>query len=1203
MATNNKEFLDQWLIETDPARRGLMIDELTKRNLFPSDEEYDEYGLYPDLNDENFLMKLFHKREFAENKLENLEDLATCQGKVEFELLPVQRFVSNYLSAKTPYNSALLYHGVGVGKTCSAISIAEAYLYIYPKKKVFIVAPPNIQPNFIRTIFDIENVIISNEIDVPNIHNGCTGNLYLELTGTEYEKDLHVIEKKVRVLINTRYDLMGYLQLASHIERIVDRVSPSIKDPERRRHEEIIALRKEFSGACMIIDEAHNLRDMPGESEENLIDTAGGLDDLTDAAQGKRLTPRLIRVLKYAIDMKLVLLTATPMYNSYVEILFLLNLLLENDKQATLKSTDIFDSNGIKDDVHHLFGKIVQKYVSYMRGETPMSFPIRLNPTNSPTLKTWPSIAPDNSVIKVNDIIIERLLKLPIVPVRFSEETYNVYESIVDKAVETNKLSINSIDTIVQAGNWIYPNEDENLDDRMRDRGFDNCFSDSSRGRTQVGTSKILTQYKAIVDPKWLLAENLANYSPKSEFIIKRIRKSEGPIFVYSRYIKSGALPFALALEANGYTPYGRDRGLLMNGNQLESGLQCALCEHRKGEHLNSNHEFVAAKYVLFTGRKDISPNNAEAVRAERAYTNYNGSDIKVIIGSQVAREGIDLKYIREIYMFDSWFHLNRMEQVLGRGIRTCSHVHPNIPKEKRNCTIYLMVNTLLSRESADMYMYRLGMMKAIQIGKISRIIKRYALDCNLNIEGNLIVGLDKMTEINSQNNPPEGTLIDINDKNYSSMCDWMECEFTCAEPINIDLKTSSTLTYDEYSFSWREAQIKKVMKKLFESHSFIHIEDIQELMTAIPNEALFSILHDIVGNKSFRLHVNGNEGYLIYRNGYYLFQPLSLDQLDIPLALRIAHYPVKIDTYIPSKVSVPKMEIKDVQAEQVPKNDNVLIKFWHIFTNFAKQIETGTLDVNGIALPKSIESEIIDKYKGNKDLITYNIYRIEMILWFYTSIKSSIIDRKLYSIVVLQYIWDNFLTSQEQFTLFKTEDVEHIATEQIVNDKYFRFINLQKEPYKINYVCEDKLCAQSVIDQLEKNDILNTLKANVDTSGKGYGFIVPIKSVLTFKSNNIVAQVGKDPEAGQGCKIISNLKPHIESLVYLGSLLKEKLNSDLDLNKENFDSSSRRYFKNVQRYCALRELVLRFMDSKQINGLHWFYRPIAAYKTNHGKK
>jgi hypothetical protein len=45
-----------------------------------------------------------------------------------FELTPVQRIVSRFLHPSTPYHSMLLFHGVGVGKTCSAVTIAENFL-------------------------------------------------------------------------------------------------------------------------------------------------------------------------------------------------------------------------------------------------------------------------------------------------------------------------------------------------------------------------------------------------------------------------------------------------------------------------------------------------------------------------------------------------------------------------------------------------------------------------------------------------------------------------------------------------------------------------------------------------------------------------------------------------------------------------------------------------------------------------------------------------------------------------------------------------------------------------------------------------------------------------------------------------------------------------------------------------------------------
>ena len=69
-----------------------------------------------------------------------------CNSK-EFTLLPHQTFIGNFLSFQTPYNNLLLYHGLGTGKTCSAITVCEE-MREYMKQmdinqRIIIVASPN----------------------------------------------------------------------------------------------------------------------------------------------------------------------------------------------------------------------------------------------------------------------------------------------------------------------------------------------------------------------------------------------------------------------------------------------------------------------------------------------------------------------------------------------------------------------------------------------------------------------------------------------------------------------------------------------------------------------------------------------------------------------------------------------------------------------------------------------------------------------------------------------------------------------------------------------------------------------------------------------------------------------------------------------------------------------------------------------------
>jgi hypothetical protein len=100
-------------------------------------------------NRKYFLQKLKplfsqYKRELSEQ-----EEAASCDGRAsanqEFELLTHQKVVSDYLSLYSPYRGLLLYHGLGSGKTCTSIAIAEG---LKSKNRVFIMTLASLKMNF-----------------------------------------------------------------------------------------------------------------------------------------------------------------------------------------------------------------------------------------------------------------------------------------------------------------------------------------------------------------------------------------------------------------------------------------------------------------------------------------------------------------------------------------------------------------------------------------------------------------------------------------------------------------------------------------------------------------------------------------------------------------------------------------------------------------------------------------------------------------------------------------------------------------------------------------------------------------------------------------------------------------------------------------------------------------------------------------------
>jgi len=91
------------------------------------------------------IAKLFMK--FSKELL-NDKSPVSCdrQGSAtDFELLIHQRIVREYLNVYTPYRGLLLYHGLGSGKTCTSIAIAEA---AKTHKRVFIMTPASLKMNF-----------------------------------------------------------------------------------------------------------------------------------------------------------------------------------------------------------------------------------------------------------------------------------------------------------------------------------------------------------------------------------------------------------------------------------------------------------------------------------------------------------------------------------------------------------------------------------------------------------------------------------------------------------------------------------------------------------------------------------------------------------------------------------------------------------------------------------------------------------------------------------------------------------------------------------------------------------------------------------------------------------------------------------------------------------------------------------------------
>jgi hypothetical protein len=847
------------------------------------------------------------------------------------------------MSPKTPYNGMLLYHGVGVGKTCTAILTAEAFLELSPKNKVYILAPPAIQPGFYRTIFDINRISFGKEAESPNQHEGCTGNRYLMLTQTQFERDKKDIELRVNRFINKRYSIMGYVAFRNMVNDILKQI-PSTLSPEKKRQQETRLLQKALSGCLFIIDEAHNLRDI-SEVDDDTDATDDLIDNKGDAAGGKKLTPFLRKVLKTCEGNKLLLMSATPMYNTHIEIVSLLNLLLQVDhldESQFLRESDIQfqmteQGEQLTPESEAKIIKVANGHVSFMRGENPKAFPARMDPPDSTRIISWPDFAPNGTTkLEVQQEKMD-VMRLPLVKCELKGDSLAVIKSMTERLIAAKGIGIRTIDSLLQAGNCIFPGE--GLDGRVGNEGFQSWFTSRAITGSFEGTRiSTLPQYvpaNPAAELTWMISGKnaLGKYSPKFNQVIQTIQASTGISFVYSRFVENGAVIFCLLLEANGYTPWGRSVPMFTKGNM--DTRQCSKCEKKERSHpafiggqeeSRENHAFSPAYYALLTASDvdtaekqglPLSPNNPRVVTAARDINNADGSKIKVIVGSQVAGEGLDLRSIREVHILEGWFHLSKQEQIIGRGIRYCSH--QGLPYKQRNCTIFLYANVFpmdVNKETIDMYSYRKAMNKAVRVGNVSRALKQGAADCNVNRDAILVDGLTEVDMINSQRVPRR---VNLNDKDFTSICDWIRCSYQCKPSIDVRALPEDNGTYDIFAARFAEQSMVVRLKKLFKIQVWFRWEDIQEIFKDIPKATLTSLLLRTVSNPSITFENGNRQGHLIYRNNLFIFQPNTIQDHAIPLALRYGRYPIKRDFYEPEGLLVaPKPAIATVKPATV---------------------------------------------------------------------------------------------------------------------------------------------------------------------------------------------------------------------------------------------------------------------------------------------
>ena len=893
----------------------------------------DKYDyLYPTLQDEAFAEKISRRKEFRDTSYQgdiaSVEKMSDKMCNAAYELAPHQQFVRNFLSSQTPYNSMLLYHGLGSGKTCSAISVAEESREFFKfsgmpgVNKIIVIASPNVQDNFKKQLFN-EKSLTYTRTHGWTVKDSCAGNTFINeilLANNRRfkENQIEMVIKNIKRIIKKHYMFLGYAQFYNYfIKKII--IGSDVETAAQKK-----ALKKRvnkwFAGCVFIIDEAHNIR---SDVESGQKDGASEGEAETKAMKG--VTKSLEYLANHADNVKFLLLSATPMYNSPKEIVGLLNLMNRNDGRRTIRSKDLFNTAGdlkISDDGTETGRAMLEKhargYISFVRGENPYTFPYRVWPQNFDTTASFLENNKNTPTTKLNGKKMDdgiQNLDLFVTPISsFQESGYRYMMNRLNTGkkrvyFDNDKLNYDMVTNPIQALNILYPHDELEIDggggpndikELIGNGGLDRIMSYTDEKKPVVKRYnfdyKDIEKYGPIFSP-----ENIGRYSAKIKAICERVVSSEGVVIVYSQFIDGGLVPLALALEQLGFSRAGSTHNLF------------------KKTRLPKNNGKL--KYAMITGDKAFSPDNVKELKLVTDPKNVNGDYAKVVLISRAGSEGLDFKFIRQVHIMEPWFNMSRIEQIIGRAVRTCSH--KNLEFSKRNVEIYLHCLSLAERlETVDMYMYRKAEKKSIQIGRVSRVLKEVSADCLLNINqsGFTEANMKQVVNLTLSSVGPDGSAKKINykvgDKPFSSTCDYMEdCQYRCSAT---DRGGEAVLDTYNAKFLYQDTQeIKNSVTALMSERYFYRRSQLEAKVNAkksYPASKIDAALNEMVHGQEQIVDKYDRRGTLIRVGDVYLFQPRAINNEKISVYDRT--HPVE------EKIRMLKVNVSD--AEVVEGFDDV---------------------------------------------------------------------------------------------------------------------------------------------------------------------------------------------------------------------------------------------------------------------------------------
>lgn len=257
----------------------------------------------------------------------------------------------------------------------------------------------------------------------------------------------------------------------------------------------------------------------------------------------------------------------------------------------------------------------------------------------------------------------------------------------------------------------------------------------------------------------YLTPEALSRYSPKFLHILDNIKDPEyiGLHLVYSQFrTLEGIGLFSLVLEKNGFARFKvkKNSSDIWEIDIPEADLGKPTYALYTGTETTEEKEIIRR---IYNGEWDYIPTNLSDDLKKIAHNNNMGEIIKVLMITSSGSEGINLRNTRYVHIMEPYWHPVRIEQVIGRARRICSH--KDLPKALQTVEVFIYLMVLSAEQlksddaielkrkdlskgelkvpvTSDQLLYEISEIKANLSSQLTDVIKESAFDCYLYSNG-----------------------------------------------------------------------------------------------------------------------------------------------------------------------------------------------------------------------------------------------------------------------------------------------------------------------------------------------------------------------------------------------------------------------------------------------------------------------------------